>query len=172
MKPVQAQPRQDLPQEFADLQLRDFAVAYPGSWKPGQAQAGGGVYIVPEGGAKQSENGGVELIFGGLVDYSPSPGDKRDLKTETTALLQALQKGDQNLKIEHTESATVGGKQAMLTRLKTRTSYSQDPDQRVEFYTVVRPAGLWTFALAAPVSLLDKAGPVFRQMIQTVKFAD
>src|SRR5262245_55764142 len=100
LKPVQAQPRQGLPQEFADLQLRDFAVAYPGSWKPGQAQQGGGIYIVPEGGAKQSQNGGAELIFGGLVDYSPSPGDNRDLKSETTALLQALQKGDQNVKIE------------------------------------------------------------------------
>src|SRR5215510_12033959 len=79
LKPVQAQPRQGLPQEFADLQLRDFAVAYPGSWKPGQAQQGGGIYIVPEGGAKQLQNGGAELIFGGLVDYNPWPGDNRDL---------------------------------------------------------------------------------------------
>src|SRR4029453_6986003 len=105
-KPIQAQPRGGLPQEFTDLQLRDFAVAYPGSWKPGQAQQGGGIYIVPEGGAKQSQSGGVELILGGLVDYALSPGDNRDLKSETTALLQGLQKGDQNLKIERTASAT------------------------------------------------------------------
>jgi hypothetical protein len=131
-----------------------------------------GSILRSDGGAKQSQNGGAELIFGGLVDYSPSPGDKRDLKSETTALLQALQKGDQNLKIEHTASATVGGKQALLTRLKTRSSYPQDPNQVVQLYTVVRPAGLWTFALAAPVSLLDKAEPIFQQMIQTVKFAD
>ena len=172
LQPVQAQPRQGLPQDFADLELKDFAVAYPGSWKPGQAQQGGGIYIVPEGGAKQSQNGGVELILGGLVDYSPPPGDTRDLKSETTALLQALQKGDKDLKIEGTESATVGGKQALLTRIKTRTSYTEDPEQVVQLYTVVRPAGLWTFALAAPVSLSGKAEPIFKQMIQTVKFAD
>ena len=127
---------------------------------------------MPEGGAKQSQQGGVELIIGGLVDYSPSPGDKRDLKTETTALLQALQKGDKDLKIEGTDSATVGGKQALFTRLKTRTSYEQDPEQVVQLYTVVRPVGLWTCALASPTSFVGKAEPIFKQMIQTVKFAD
>ena len=172
LKPVQAQPREGLPQEFADLQLRDFAVAYPGSWKPGQAQQGGGIYIVPEGGAKRSQSGGVELILGGLVDYTPSPGDKRDLKAETNALLQALQKGDRDLKIEGTKPVTVGGKQALFTRLKTRTSYAQDPDQVVQLYTVVRSPGLWTLALAAPASVVSKAEPIFGQMIQTIKFAD
>jgi len=172
LKPVQAQPRQGLPQEFTDLHLKDFAVAYPGSWKVGQPQQGGGLYIVPEGGAKQSEKGGVELILGGLIDYGPSSGENRDLKAETTALLEALQKGDRDLKIEKTESVTVGGKQALLTRVKTRTSYEQDPEQVVQLYTVVRSPGLWTFALAAPTSHFAKAEPIFQQMIQTIKFAD
>ena len=151
--------------------MRDFAVAYPGTWKPGQGQ-GGGLYIVPEGGAKQSENGGVELLLGALVDYSPASGDKRDLKAETTALLDGLKKGDKDLKVEGTESATVGGKEALFTKLKTRTSYTQDPEQVVQLYTVVRPVGLWTFALATPTSFVGKAEPIFRQMIQTIKFAD
>jgi hypothetical protein len=172
LRPVEAQPRKGLPEGFADLQLRDFAVAYPGSWKPGQGQQGGGLYIVPEGGAKQSEKGGVELLLGALVDYSPSPGDKRNLKAETTAFLEAVQKGDRDLKIEKTESVTVGGKEALLTRLKTRTSYTQDPEQVVQLYTVVRSPGLWMFALAAPTSFLGKAEPIFQQMIQTIKFAD
>jgi len=85
LKPVQTQPCQGLLQEFTDLQL----VAFPGSWEVGQTQQGGGIYIVPEGGAKQSQEGGVELIWGGLVDYSGVPGDSSDLKTATDALLQA-----------------------------------------------------------------------------------
>jgi hypothetical protein len=60
----------------------------------------------------------------------------------------------------------------MFTRLRTRTSDAQDPDQVVQLFTVIRPAGLWTFALAAPASYIGKAEPIFRQMIQTVKFAD
>ena len=172
LQPVKAEPRQGLPQGFGDLHMKDLAVAYPSDWKCGQAQQGGGVYIVPEGGAAQSQNGGLELILGGLIDYYPLPGDSSDLKTATSAMLKSLQQGDQHLKIEKTESVTVGGKQALLTRLKTRTSYQQDPDQEVELYTVVRPAGLWTFALAAPASRFGKAEPIFRQMIQTVKFAD
>jgi hypothetical protein len=94
------------------------------------------------------------------------------LKAETNALLQALQKGDRDLKIERTEPVTVGGKQAFFTRLKTRTSYTQDPNQVVQLYTVVRSPGLWTFALGAPASAFGKAEPIFRQMIQTIKFAD
>src|SRR5262245_46813393 len=172
LKPVQAQPREGLPQEFTDLHLRDFAVAHPSSWKAGQAQQGGGLYIVPEGGAKLAQNGSVELLVGALVDYSPSAGDKRDLKAETDALLQALKKGDKDLKIEGTEAVTVGGKQALLTKLKTRSSYEKDPEQVVELYTVVRSPGLWTLALASPPSIFDKAGPIFKQMVQTIKFAD
>jgi hypothetical protein len=42
----------------------------------------------------------------------------------------------------------------------------------VQLYTVIRPAGLWTFALAAPTSFVGKAEPIFRQMLQTVKFVD
>jgi hypothetical protein len=172
LQPVQAQPRQGLPQGFGDLQLKDLAVAYPSSWKAGRAQQGGGVYIVPDGGVKQTQNGGVELILGGLIDYYPLPGDSSDLKTATSALLKALQQGDKDLKIERTESSTVGGKQALLARLKTRTSYENDRDQDVVLYTVIRPAGLWMFALAAPASRFGEAQPIFRQMIQTVKFAD
>jgi hypothetical protein len=95
-----------------------------------------------------------------------------ELKAETDALLQALQKGDRDLKIEGTKPVTVGGKQALFTRLKTRTSYAQDPDQVVQLYTVVRSPGLWTLALAAPASVVSKAEPIFGQMIQTIKFAD
>jgi hypothetical protein len=172
LQPVKSKPRQDLPQGFADLQLRDFAVAFPGKWKAGQAEAGGGIYLVPEGGAVKSQSGGVELIMGGLVDYSPLPGDVTDLTKATASMLQDLQHANRELKIEGTEPATVGGKQALLTRLKTRTTYAHNPEQAVLLYTVVRPAGLWTFALAAPTSLFGKAEPIFQQMIQTVKFND
>ncbi len=69
--------------------------------------------------------------------------------------------------------ALTGGPMYVHTGLiKTRSSYEQDPEQVVQLYTVVRPAGLWMFALAAPASLSGKAEPIFRQMIQTVKFAD
>jgi hypothetical protein len=120
----------------------------------------------------KSQSGGVELILGGLVDYSPLPGDLTDLKKATSSMLQDLQQANHELRIEGPQSATVGGKQALLTRLRTRSTYAQDPDQVVQLYTVVRPAGLWTFALAAPTSLFGKAEPIFRQMIQTVTFTD
>ena len=90
----------------------------------------------------------MELLLGPLVDYC------------TTALLEALRKGDKDLKVEGTESATVGGKQG-FTRLKTRTSYTQDPEQVVQLYTVVRPVGLWTFAMASPTSFFGKVEPIF-----------
>src|SRR6185436_13925544 len=48
LQPIQAQPREGLPKGFADLRTKDFAVAYPESWQPVQAQAGGSLYIVPQ----------------------------------------------------------------------------------------------------------------------------
>ena len=59
----------------------------------------------------------------------------------------------------------------MLTWFMTKASYAQDPEQVVYFYSVVRPAGLWTLALAAPKSKFAEGEPIFRQILQSVAFA-
>jgi hypothetical protein len=129
------------------------------------------VFIVPDGGAAKSQSGGIELIAGAMIDYYvPSGGT--ELEAATRALLESLQKSDPQMKIARTDSATVGGKAAKLTRLTTRTSYSQDPEQVVHLYSVARPAGLWTLALAFPKSRFAEAEPVFRQILQTVAFTE
>jgi hypothetical protein len=172
LQPVQAQPRQGLPQGFADLRTKDFAVAYPGGWQAGQAQAGGSLFIVPQGGAAKTQQGGIELIAGAMIDYHAPAGGTEGLQAATKALLQSLQKGDPDLKIGKTEPVTVGGKQGMLTSLTTRTSYQQDPEQVVQLYSVVRSPGLWTLVIAAPKSKFAEGEAVFRQIVQTVAFAE
>ena len=172
LQPVQSKPREGLPQGFADLRTKDFAVAHPGNWQTGQPQAGGSLYIVPEGGVAKNQQGGVELIAGAMIDYYTPPSGTEELEAATKALRQSLQKGDSNLKVANAEAVTVGGKPGMLTRLTTRTSYSQDPEQIVQLYSVVRPAGLWTLALAAPKSRVAEGEQIFRQILQSVAFAD
>jgi Zn-dependent protease with chaperone function len=172
LQPIQAQPRQGLPQGFTDLRTKDFTIAYPGSWKAGQAQAGGSLFIVPEGGAAKGQNGGVELIAGAMVDYYAAAGASQELEAATKALLQSLQKADPALKIGTTEPATVGGKAAKMTRLTTRTSYEKDPEQSVQIYSVARSPGLWTLAFAVRTSRLAEAEPIFRQILQTIAFQD
>jgi hypothetical protein len=172
LQPVQTKPREGLPQGFGDLRTKDFAVAYPGTWKAGQAQAGGSLFIVPEGGVNQTQQGGIELIAGAMIDYYTPPAGSEALDAATKALLQSLQKGDANLKIEKTEAVNVGGKAGMFNRLMTRTSHSQDPDQIVQLYSVVRTAGLWTLAFAAPKTRIAEGEPIFRQILQSVAFAD
>jgi predicted Zn-dependent protease len=172
LQPIQAQPREGLPKGFADLHTKDFAVAYPEGWQAGQAQAGGSLFIVPQGGATKTQQGGIELIAGAMIDYYAPSGGNEELEAATKALLQSLQRGDPNLQIGNTERVSVGGKAGMLTRLTTRTSYPQDPEQVVHLYSVVRPAGLWTLALAAPKSRFAEGEPVLRQILQTVAFAN
>jgi Zn-dependent protease with chaperone function len=172
LQPIQATPRNGLPKGFADLHTKDFAVAYPGSWQAGQAQAGGSLYLVPEGGAAKTQQGGIELIAGAMIDYFAPAGASDQLEAATKALIQSLQQGDPDLKIGNTEPVNIGGKAGMLTRLTTRTSYQQDPEQVVHFYSVIRPAGLWTLALAAPKSRSAAGEPIFRQIVETVAFTD
>jgi hypothetical protein len=57
-----------------------------------------------------------------------------------------------------------------LTKLTTRTSLQQDPNQTVYLYTVARDSGLWYIVLASPPSRLGEFEPVFQQMIATVQF--
>jgi hypothetical protein len=172
LQPVQAQPREGLPEGFADLRTKDFAVAYPGGWKAGQAQAGGSLFMVPEGGAAKTQQGGIELIAGAMIDYYTPPGGSESVEAATKALLESLRKGDPDLKIVDTGKVTVGGKPALLTRITTRTSYQKDPEQVVHLYSVARPAGLWTLALASPKSLSANAERAFGQIVKTVAFAN
>ena len=173
LQPVQnAQARQGLPQGYRDLQLAGFAIAYPDGWQPGQSKGGGGIYIAPQGGVVQSQRGGIELIAGALLDYYEPQSASVELQPSTNALLQALKQGDQNLRAESPQKAQVGGKPALMTRLTTRVSTGQDPNQVVYFYTVARPEALWTLALAAPQSQAQQAEPLFQQIVKTVHFPD
>ncbi len=168
-----ATPRTNLPQGFKDYPANGFAVGYPDAWQAGQAQPGGSLYMIPQGGIAQDNNGGAELLRGLMIDYYvPQAGSTGvSLDAATQEFLETLQKGDPNLKqVEKPQHVEVGGKPALRTRLTTRTSLQQEPDQVVYLYTVARAEGLWYMAQAAQPSILGQADPVFKQVIATVTF--
>jgi len=170
-QPVQAQSRSGLPQGFSDTQTKDFTVAHPNAWKVGKTEQTGPLYIVPEGGIAKGAKGSVELIAGAMFDYY-TPGGNVELKSGTQSLLRNLQQGDSNLKAEASQTVQLGGQPALMTKISTRSSFQQDPDQTVFLFTVARPAGLWMMALAAPSSRMEEAQPIFKSMIETVKFEE
>jgi Zn-dependent protease with chaperone function len=167
-----AQPRQGLPAGFRDFQTKDFAVAYPDGWQAGQPKQGGSLYIVPQGGVARSQNGGIELIAGAMIDYFRPQSGQLDLNQSTEEFLRAAQQSDPSMRVENPQQIRLGGQPALMTRLTTRTSFQQDPEQIVYLFTVARPNGLWMMALASPVSRARQAEPIFRSMTQTVQFAD
>jgi hypothetical protein len=74
------------------------------------------------------------------------------------------------LRASQPDRAVVGGKPALLTRMTTKTSSQQEPEQVVYLYTVARDAGLWYAVLGAPTARLGEFDPVFKQMVATVQF--
>lgn len=126
--------------------------------------------MVPQGGVAKSQNGGIELIAGAMIDYFVPQDGNTDLRSSTNALLDSLQKGDPDLRVERTEQMQVGGRPALFTRLTTRSSYRQDPEQIVYFFSVVRPAGLWTMAMAYPRSQFGGAEQTLKQILESVEF--
>ena len=165
-----ASPRSGLPQGFKDYQAKGFSVAYPGTWQAGQPQQGGSLYLVPQGGAKQGQNGGVELLSGAMIDYYVPQNGAANLDGTTAEFVQSLEKGDPSLRADKPNRATLSGKAALMTKLTTKTSAQQD--QVVYLYTIPREAGLWYMVLAAAPSQLGEFDPVFRQMEQSVSFPD
>ena len=163
-------PRSGIPQGFKDYQAKGFSIAYPSAWQAGQPQQGGSLFLVPQGGAKQGQNNGVELLSGAMIDYYVPASGSANLEQTTAEFVQSLAKGDTSLKAEKSIATTLGNKSALLTRLTTKTSAQQD--QVVFLYTVARNAGLWYVVLAAAPSQLDELNPVFRQMAQSVVFPD
>ena len=83
-----------------------------------------------------------------------------------------MQKSDTNLKAEKSQPVQIGGKQALRTRITTKTSQQQEPDQVVYLYTVPRQAGLWYMVHATQPSKQGELEPVFKQMIDTLQFPD
>lgn len=164
--------RANLPSGFKDYPANGFSIAYPSGWQIGQSQSGGSLYLVPQGGAAKNQQGGVELLAGAMIDYYvPQAGaSATNLDASTREFLGGLQKGDPSLRSGPSERAQVGGKQGLRTRLTTKTSLLDDPNQVVYLYTVPREAGLWYVVLAAPSSKAGEFDPVFRQMIETVQF--
>jgi hypothetical protein len=167
---VQGNPRSDVPQGFKDFATKGFAVAFPSSWQAGQAQQGGSIYLVPQGGAAKDQSGGVELLAGAMVDYYvPERGPETTrLDSTTNDFVASLRKGDTNLRAERSSGATVGGKPALLTKLTTKTSTQMD--QVIYLYTTVRQAGLWYLVEAATPDQVAQLDPVFKQMNQTIVF--
>ena len=147
-----ANPRTGLPSEFKDYQANGFAIAYPPSWGVGQAKEGSGLYIVPQGGIAQGKNGEPELLAGATLDYFVAQGGGGSVKLDASSkeFLEALRKGDTNLRPGQPEHTTVGGQPALMIRVTTKTSSQQEQDQLVLLYTAARDAGLWFVVLAAP----------------------
>lgn len=169
-----ASPRTNLPAGFKDYPANGFAIAYPATWQAGQAQPGSSLYLIPSGGLAQGQNGGTELLTGAMIDYyaTEAGASATNLEATTKEFLDSLQKGDANLKAGRSERVSVGGKAAMRTRLTTKTSLQQEPDQVVYLYTVAREAGLWYVVAAAQPSKLGQLDPIFNQMIASVQFPD
>ncbi|MGA2569420.1 MAG: M48 family metallopeptidase [Terracidiphilus sp.] len=164
--------RTNLPAGFKDYPATGFSIAYPGTWQAGQADPGGSLYIVPPGGVAKGDNGGAELLTGAMIDYYvPKAGAASvNLASSTKEFVETLAQGDTNLKAEKPEPVKVAGKEALRTRLTTKTSLQQEPDQVVYLYTVPRQAGLWYIALATQPSKLSDFEPVVKQMVESVQF--
>lgn len=166
--------RTNLPQGMKDYPANGFSIAYPSTWQAGQAEPGGSLYMVPQGGVNKGQNGGVELINGAMIDYFvPQAGATgTSLDASTKEFLDGLQKGDPNLKADKPQRVQIGSKTALKTRLTTKVSVQQDPDQVVYLYTVARPSGLWYTALAGQKSKMSDLDPIFTQMASTIQFPD
>ena len=167
-----ATPRANLPAGLKDYPANGFSIGFPSAWQAGQPQGGGSVYLIPQGGAVQSQNGGAELINGAMVDYYvPQAGAAATkLDVSTKEFLDSMQKADTNMKAERSQPVTIGGKPALRTRIMTRTSSQTEPEQIVNLYTVARGEGLWFIAQAEQPSKQAELEPVFKQMIDTLQF--
>jgi hypothetical protein len=108
-------------------------------------------------------------LTGAMIDYYvPAKGaETTRLDSTTGEFLEGLKKGDQNLRAERSNSISLDGKPAMVTKLTTKAS---NGDQVVYLYTTVRQAGLWNMALAGAPAQMNELEPVFKQMAQTVAF--
>jgi hypothetical protein len=149
-------------------QGRVFSISYPGNWQVAEAQQGVNLAIGNQAGVRQSQQGGIEVSYGVLVEAAPIQRTPVNLEQETGALLQKFQQ--QGLKdTGQGKRLTVGGQPALLNIMTSQSSF--DGQREIDaILTTARPEGLLYFVFIAPESDYRNAQQIFDAMIQSIRF--
>jgi hypothetical protein len=162
-------PRIQVSQQFKELRGKTVALSYPDNWQVFSSQQSGGATIAPPEGIHGGAQGQAVIGFGLIAGFTK--GRSGDLTRDTEEFLQALAQRNQGMKLaKQSREVQLDGNRALLTVLTSPSPYGNilEIDTVV---TVSRSEGLFHVIFISPQPESQKMGPVFRQILQSVRFA-
>ena len=159
---------------FRDLNTDWFRIGYPENWQV-YGQDTSTVTIVPPEGIIPGDGGSLPTIaYGALISvYEPmrEPGRRLTLQAATEQLVRELQKSNPNLRVVN---RSAGPRRPDGQETFSVTARGQSPfEGQAELNwitTTFRPEGLWYVVFIAPEGSWNTYDPVFRQMLEAVRF--
>ena len=154
--------------EFRSYSGRTFSLAYPENWQVhGQGDA---VTIAPSDGLIPGADGQASIGYGMEVDYYVPAEPGAELKRDTGALIQRLQRSNSEMRPgREARSILVAGQPALLSTLYSRSPSGNGREVDV-LVTVARPQGLFYVVFVAPAAGFDPLQTIFEKVVTSIKF--
>jgi hypothetical protein len=156
--------------QLKEFQGREFTISHPDNWRSAEGSEAGSAIIAPEGGAFQDANGGVQVGLGVMTGIF-TPKSARNLQEATSEFVEQVRSGNPQLQVGQgrAEQLRVDGSEAIRTTLSGPSPY-QGEREIDNLVTIARPNGrILYFVFVSPESRNNKAQPVFKQMLRSVR---
>ncbi len=122
---------------------RVFRIRYPSNWSSSESQGDWSTTLAPEGGLRQGDEGGNQIVYGVLVGhFDPSAGDQGgrvsgpfrgggDLERSGNLLISSLISGNDYLRAvsRSTREHLLDGSRALSVELSGRTPVTGEPER-------------------------------------------
>ena len=146
-----------------------YSLNYPANWQAFGSQGSPAVTIAPREALMQKSEGGVQVGYGVMVSYYTPDVDRLDLRRDTQDLIRRLAQENPGMRVQGQRQISLNGEQALETTLSARSPYEGESETDV-VVTAARPEGLFYLSFTAPQSEWRSAGPVFQEMLSSVRF--
>ena len=121
-------------------------------------------------GVVQSQEGGVAIGFGAMINFTQPQSGKASLEQDTDQLIRQLLQSNPGMKInEKSRRTEVGGQNALMTTFLSPSPYQGETEVDT-LLTVARPKGLFYAIFVAPQSRISQVEATFQSMVRSIRF--
>lgn len=155
--------------QLREYRTNDFSIRYPENWETFGDAESATVTIAPRDALFQTGDGGVQIGYGAEISYYFPEDAKGGLKRDTQDIVRRLQQQNSGMRLEAERNTVIDGHPAMVTTLSASSPY-RDETEVDALVTVERPERVFYFIFIAPKREFDTVGPVFDEMLQSIRF--
>ncbi|MFN8005741.1 MAG: M48 family metallopeptidase [Terriglobia bacterium] len=164
-------PNIQLTGKMKDYQGSGYSISYPDSWQVLQDKNSSEVTVTAREGVIQSQEGGVSIGFGVMINQIQPRSGQINLDQDTDQLVRQLLQMNPGMKIsQNSRRIKVAGQNALQTTLVSSSPYQGETEVDT-LITIARPRGLFYLVFVAPQSRMNQVDKAFQSMLRSLRLS-